>query len=62
MLDIHQDLSGDISNEFVDYSHEVNLNHFLRFIEKWGLSNVSPDEIKALTKHLEAFECGELEE
>ena len=53
---------GDISNEFVDYSHEVSLKHFLRFIEKWGLSNVSPDEIKALTKHLEAFECGEPEE
>jgi len=52
MLDIHQNLSGDISNNFMDYSHEVNLNHFLRFIEKWGLSNVSPEEIKALTEHL----------
>jgi len=62
MLDIHQDLSGDISNEFVDYSPEVNLNHFLRFIEKWGLSNVSPDEIKELTEHLESFECSQLEE
>ena len=62
MLDIHQDLSGDISNDFTPYSHEVSLKHFLRFIEKWGLSNVSPDEIKALTKHLEAFECSELEE
>ncbi|MBA7674204.1 hypothetical protein ES703_82411 [subsurface metagenome] len=62
ILDIHQDLSGDISNDFMDYSHEVSLNHFLRFIEKWGLSNVSPDEIKALTEHLESFECSELKE
>jgi len=61
MLDIHQDLSGDISNDFMDYSSEVSLNHFLRFLEKWGLVDISPEEVKALTKHLESFECSELE-
>jgi len=62
MLDIHQNLSGDISNDFVDYSHEVSLNHFLRFFEKCGLVDISPEEIRALTKHLESFECSELKE
>ncbi len=62
MLDIHQNLSGDISNDFMPYSHEVNLNHFLRFIEKWGLVDISPDAAKAITKHLESFECSESKE
>ena len=62
MLDIDQDLSRDISNDFMDYSREVNLNHFLRYFEKWGLVDISPDTIRALTEHLESFECSELEE
>ncbi len=62
MLDIHQNLSGDISNDFMDYSHEVSLSHFLRFFEKWGIVNVSPDTTKELTKHLESFECNESKE
>ncbi len=62
MLDIHQNLSGDISNNFTDYSHEVSLNHFLRFFEKWELVNIFPDTTKALIKHLESFECNESKE
>ncbi len=61
MLDIHQNLSGDISNNFIDYSHEVSLSHFLRFFEEWGVST-SPDRTKALTEHLESFECNESKE
>ena len=61
MLDIHQNLSGDISNNFMDYSHEVSLSHFLRFFEQWGVST-SPETTKALTKHLESFECNESKE
>ena len=62
MLDIHQNLSGDISNDFMPYSHEVSLNHFLRFFEKWGQIDISPEEIKEFTKHFESFECSELKE
>ena len=62
MLDIHQDLSGDISDSFMPYSPEVNLNHFLRFLEKYGLIDISPEEIEELTEHLESFECSELKE
>ncbi len=62
MLDIHQDLSGDISNDFMPYSHEVSLNRFFRFFEQYGLVDISPEEIKELTKHLESFECSELKE
>jgi len=62
MLDIHQDLSGDISNDFMPYSHEMSLNHSLRYFEKWGLVDISPDTIRALTEHLGSFECGGLEE
>ncbi len=61
MLDIHQNFSGDISNNFTDYSHEVSLSHFLRFFEEWGVST-SPDTTKALTKYLESFECNESKE
>ena len=59
MLDIHQDLSGDISNDFMPYSHEMSLNHFLRYFEKWGMVDISPDTIRALTEHLESFGCSE---
>jgi len=62
MLDIHQNLSGDISNDFIDYSHEVSLSHFLRFFEKWELVNISTDTTKVLTKHLESFGCNESKE
>ncbi len=62
MLDIHQNLSGDISNDFIGYSYQVSLSHFLRFFEKWGPANISPDRTKALTKHLESFECNESKE
>jgi len=62
MLDIHQNLSGDISNDFMPYSHEMSLNHFLRFFEKWGQIDISPEEIKEFTKHFESFECSELKE
>jgi len=62
MLDIHQNLSGDISNDFMPYSSEMNLNHFLRFFEKYGLVDISPEEVKEFTEHLESFECSELKE
>ncbi len=59
MLGIHQDLSGDISNDFVPYSREMSLNHFLNFFEKWGQIDISPEEVKEFTKHFESFECSE---
>jgi len=62
MLDIHHNPSGDIVNDFIDYSHEVSLNHFLRFFEKWGKLDISPEETRQLAKHMESFRCDELGE
>lgn len=58
MLDIHAELSGDVTDELVNYSHEVTLNHFLRFFRKWGL-DIPLQRTQDLVRFLEGFECME---
>lgn len=58
MLDMHEDLSGDISLEFEPYSHEKSADHFFQFFQAWNM-DVSRDGAESLVQHLEAFSCGE---
>ena len=37
MLDIHEELSGDVSEDFFDFSYEISYQHFLTFCQKWGV-------------------------
>jgi len=58
MLDIHENLSGDIAGRFVNYSRQADLNHFYRFCQKYGI-DVTYEQLDALTKRFESFECVE---
>jgi hypothetical protein len=58
MLDIHEDLQGDISQAFEPYSHERSVDQFAQFFKAWQM-DVSWDDVQDLVQHLEAFPCGE---
>jgi hypothetical protein len=59
MLDIHEDLSGDISSELVPYSHQAGLDHLIDFLDKYDPVDMPQDQIEAIMQHLEGFLCTE---
>jgi penicillin V acylase-like amidase (Ntn superfamily) len=59
MLDIHADLSGDITDDLVLYSHQASLDHLLGFIEKYERVDLHPFLADALLRNLERFPCKE---
>jgi penicillin V acylase-like amidase (Ntn superfamily) len=56
MLDIHEDLSGDISQDLDPYSHSRSVEHFVQFFREWGM-DVSRARTEKLVDHLEGFSC-----
>jgi len=56
MLNINEDLSGDITNELGAYSYTANRVHMTRFLEEWGI-NISPGSIRAICRHFDEFFC-----
>jgi len=56
VLDINEDLSGDISNNFVDYSYEMN-----RDLIENNYPDMSDDDIDALANYPETTVCTELD-
>jgi penicillin V acylase-like amidase (Ntn superfamily) len=59
MLDIHADLSGDIKDDLVVYSHQASLDHLLGFIERYQRVDLHPFVADALLRSLERFPCQE---
>jgi penicillin V acylase-like amidase (Ntn superfamily) len=59
MLDIHADLSGDITDDLVLYSHKASLDHLLSFNEKYERVDLHPFLADALLRGLERFPCKE---
>jgi hypothetical protein len=59
MLDIHEDLSGDISGALVAYSHQASLDRVIDFLDKYESVDMSQDQIETLLGHLESFPCTE---
>jgi len=57
LLDIQADLSGDVSDKFVPYSHEASLHHTLRFVEQYGRSDYPPLVLDVLLRGLTSFSC-----
>jgi penicillin V acylase-like amidase (Ntn superfamily) len=57
MLDVHADVSGDISDSLVVYSREVSLDHTLNFVEQYELLDLPPLLADALLGGLESFPC-----
>ncbi|MCK4349440.1 MAG: hypothetical protein KAX13_01205 [Candidatus Krumholzibacteria bacterium] len=56
MLDVNADLSGDLTNRFPDYSHDLNLKHFKSFCKKFGIA-VTDESALWLTMFIESFPC-----
>jgi hypothetical protein len=56
MLDVNGNLSGNVTSRLPDYSHELNLEHFKGFCEKYGLA-VSSEDAMWLTLFIESFPC-----
>jgi choloylglycine hydrolase len=59
MLDVHADLSGDISNDLMPYSHKVSLKHTIAFFEKYARLDYPPLLLEVLLRGLESFPCKE---
>jgi choloylglycine hydrolase len=56
MLDIHEDLSGDVSSDFVPYSHDVSLDHEVNVLGKLGFET-SRNQMEALLQQMERYPC-----
>ncbi len=61
MLDLHADLSGDISDALEAYSHDASLDHFAIVLEQLGLES-SREELESLLTSMERFPCPNGEE
>jgi choloylglycine hydrolase len=59
MLDAHAELSGDVSGDFVEYDHEVSLEHTLNFLEQWGQRDIPDETIEQLLRLFASFPCTE---
>lgn len=58
MLDVNIQSVGNVSSEFINYDHILNLAVFEKFCERWGV-DVSSENAKALIKFLDGFSCAE---
>jgi len=55
--DIHADLSGDISDEFVPYSHRASVEHTLAFVERYERVDYPPLLVEVLIRGMSSFPC-----
>ena len=56
MLDVNAALEGDVDEHFAPYDHEVNLNVFHAFCDRYGIK-VSEEGAVNLIRFFESFEC-----
>ncbi len=56
MLDAHADLGGDITNSFMDYSHEAALGHVLEALAYFR-PGISEDLVREVLGLFEGFAC-----
>jgi penicillin V acylase-like amidase (Ntn superfamily) len=56
MLDVHEELSGDVSDDLITYSHEVNFDHLVNVLEKLGV-DVPRDQVETLLQQVESYPC-----
>jgi choloylglycine hydrolase len=61
MLDVHANLSGDVSDDLVVYSHEVSLKHTIDFFEKYERVDYPPALLDALLQRVESFPYEEID-
>lgn len=59
MLDVHADVSGDISDDLVAYTHAENFMHARRFFTQYEGASMSPILVDTLLWGVESFPCQE---
>jgi penicillin V acylase-like amidase (Ntn superfamily) len=57
LLDVHADVSDDISSELVSYTHAASFAHSTRFFSQYEGVNLSPFILDTLLWGLESFSC-----
>jgi len=57
LLDVHADLSGDVSDSFVAYSHRASFTHSMVFFSQYEGYTMSPLLVDTLLWGLESFSC-----
>ena len=58
MLDVHAEMSGDISDDLPQYSHGANLDHVFASLEEFDI-DIPPVLVRALVWGAESFPCME---
>jgi choloylglycine hydrolase len=56
MLDVHNDLSGDVTDSFIDYSHDSTLDLLLKSVKNFR-PDIPLEQIKFLLQIIENFPC-----
>jgi len=56
MLEVHNDLSGDVTDSFIDYSHDLTLDLLLKSVKNFR-PDIPPKQIKFLLQVVENFPC-----
>ncbi|MFH1313373.1 MAG: linear amide C-N hydrolase [Candidatus Eisenbacteria bacterium] len=56
MMDVNAELEGDVQRSFTPYDHDVNLEVFRTFCDKWGIE-VSAEGAIELMRFFESFRC-----
>ena len=57
LLDVHADVSGDVSDELVAYTHAASLAHSTSFFAQYEGAKLSPFVVDTLLWGLESFPC-----
>ncbi len=61
MLNIHEELSGDVSDDFMPYSHAVSLDHAVNVLGKLGF-DAPRNQVEMLLQQAESYPCAESKE
>ncbi len=56
MLDIQEPLTGDVGDNFFDFSYDINFEHTQGFMTNWGI-DISTETIHRMLRHFETFPC-----
>ena len=63
VLDLNEDFSGAVDNQFINYSTEINNEYITKaftFFRDWGFNlNIGSEQIDYLAKYPESFVCSE---
>ena len=56
LLDIHEKLSGDVTEEFKIYTSDYHIDYLGRALRRWGV-DMTPEMVKSLSAFLDSFPC-----